>query len=144
MSFGRSEHVYFSQVCAKLCSLDIKTDESLLLVRELGFANLALGLSGLFSLAFPAWRVPALAGGVFYGLAGGNHFLHPSATGSRTLRWLPTSLLLLCCLPSARLRSFASSRATLTCTADGGSSSTLGFLMPFPSDTSRGIYVPMV
>ena len=58
--------------------LGLKTDESLLLVRELGFANLALALSGLFSIAFPAWRLPvALAGGVFYGLAGGNHFLQP-------------------------------------------------------------------
>ena len=58
--------------------LGLKSDESLLVVRELGFANLAMGLSGLLSLIFPAWRVPvALAAGVFYGLAGGNHVLQP-------------------------------------------------------------------
>jgi hypothetical protein len=55
--------------------LGLKTEESFPLVRELGFANLSLGLIGLLSIAFPIWRLPvALAGGVFYGLAGGNHF----------------------------------------------------------------------
>jgi hypothetical protein len=56
--------------------LGLKSDESLLVVRELGFANLSLGLCGILSMVFPEWRVPvALAGGVFYGLAGGNHVL---------------------------------------------------------------------
>ena len=56
--------------------LGLKSDESLLVVRELGFANLAFGLSGLLSIHFPTWCVPiAIAGGVFYGLAGGNHIL---------------------------------------------------------------------
>jgi hypothetical protein len=54
--------------------LGLEHDESLLLVRELGFANLALGLVGMLSLLLPAWRLPvALAGGVFFGLAGLNH-----------------------------------------------------------------------
>ena len=58
--------------------LGLKISESLLLVRELGFANLALGFVGLLSLLFPAWRLPvALAGGLFYGLAGANHVLQP-------------------------------------------------------------------
>jgi hypothetical protein len=53
----------------------LKTEESFPLVRELGFANLSLGLIGLLSIIFPAWRLPvALAGGSFYALAGGNHF----------------------------------------------------------------------
>lgn len=54
--------------------LSLKHQESHVLVRELGFANLAIGLSGLASALFPAWT-PALAltGGVFYFLAGINH-----------------------------------------------------------------------
>jgi hypothetical protein len=56
--------------------LGLENDESLLLVRELGFANLALGLVGMLSLVFPTWRLPVtLAGGVFFGLAGVNHVL---------------------------------------------------------------------
>jgi hypothetical protein len=54
--------------------LGLKSDESLLLVRELGFANLALGVTGVTSLFAPSWQMAiALAGGVFYGLAGVNH-----------------------------------------------------------------------
>jgi hypothetical protein len=56
--------------------LGLKSDESLVVVRELGFANLAFGLSGLLSIHFSSWCIPiALAGGIFYGLAGGNHAL---------------------------------------------------------------------
>jgi hypothetical protein len=54
--------------------LSLKSDESLVVVRELGFGNLAIGLVGLGGTLFPAW-IPAgaLAGGVFYLLAGINH-----------------------------------------------------------------------
>jgi hypothetical protein len=46
------------------------------IARELGFGNLALGTIGIASLAFHAWVVPAaIAGAVFYGLAGGAHLL---------------------------------------------------------------------
>ena len=56
--------------------LGLKSSESLLLVRELGFANVAMGAIGILSLPFPTWRLPAaLAGGVFYALAGINHAL---------------------------------------------------------------------
>jgi hypothetical protein len=51
------------------------------IVRELGFANLALGLLGTASAFYPPWRIPAaLCGGLFYGLAGLNHLLHTRAT----------------------------------------------------------------
>jgi hypothetical protein len=54
--------------------LGLKTEESLILVRELGFANVAMGLLGVLSLLVPSWRLgAALAGGVFYALAGANH-----------------------------------------------------------------------
>jgi hypothetical protein len=58
--------------------LSINHEPSLFLVRELGFANLAIGLAGLASWVFPAWApAVALSGGVFYALAGINHLLHP-------------------------------------------------------------------
>ncbi len=58
--------------------LSLKHDESLVLVRELGFANLAIGLAGLACWRFPTW-IPAVAlvGAIFYCLAGFNHLLHP-------------------------------------------------------------------
>ena len=56
--------------------LGLQNEESHLLVRELGFANVAMGLLGVASLAQPGWRVgAALTGGVFYAFAGANHVL---------------------------------------------------------------------
>jgi len=44
------------------------------LVREIGFGNLAIGALGLCTLAVAGWTVPAaLAGGLYYGLAGLGH-----------------------------------------------------------------------
>ena len=58
--------------------LGLKHDESHLLVRELGFANVAMGLLGVLSLPMPGWRMAAaLAGGVFYALAGAAHVRQP-------------------------------------------------------------------
>jgi hypothetical protein len=43
-------------------------------VRELGFANLAMGTLGLASLANGAWLAPsAMVGGLYYGLSGIGH-----------------------------------------------------------------------
>jgi hypothetical protein len=47
---------------------------SLAIVRELGFANLSMGVLGVCSLFRAGWTVPAaLAGGLYYGLAGTGH-----------------------------------------------------------------------
>jgi uncharacterized protein DUF6790 len=44
------------------------------IVRELGFANLSMGLLGLCSIAVGGWTVPAaIVGGSYYGLAGIGH-----------------------------------------------------------------------
>jgi len=60
--------------------LGLKTSEPWLVVRELGFANMALGAIALGSVLAHNWLMPAaLAGGLFYGLAGINHL----ATKSR-------------------------------------------------------------
>ncbi len=57
--------------------LGIKSEDSLLLVRELGIANSALGSVGLATLFAPSWLLPAaLAGAILYGLAGINHVFH--------------------------------------------------------------------
>jgi hypothetical protein len=58
--------------------LGLQSDEPLVLVRELGFANLGIGLVGIVSLEVASWRLAAaLAGGIFYLLAGLNHVLQP-------------------------------------------------------------------
>jgi hypothetical protein len=57
--------------------LGIRAPEAQLIVRELGFANTALGITGLGSLIRPGGLLfTAIAGAVFYGLAGVNHALH--------------------------------------------------------------------
>ncbi|HET6332062.1 MAG TPA: DUF6790 family protein [Polyangiales bacterium] len=56
--------------------LGLSSDDSLLLVRELGFANVAIGVLGIASLFVPEWTFAAtLAGGIFYAFAGANHVL---------------------------------------------------------------------
>jgi hypothetical protein len=57
--------------------LGLKNLDSLILVRELGFANTAIGSIGVGSLFAPSWVLPAaIAGTIFYGFAGINHALH--------------------------------------------------------------------
>ena len=57
--------------------LAIDGDANLVVVRELGFANLALGIGGIATLAAPSWTPPmALVGGIFYAAAGIQHALH--------------------------------------------------------------------
>lgn len=56
--------------------LGLKGDDALLLVRELGFGNTAIGVAATTSLWFSGWTLPlAVVGAVFYGLAGINHTL---------------------------------------------------------------------
>lgn len=56
--------------------LGIKDPASHMLVRELGFANTSIGIIGIFSLFATSWTVPAaVAGCIFYWLAGVNHVL---------------------------------------------------------------------
>jgi hypothetical protein len=56
--------------------LGLKTSEPWVVVRELGFANIAIGAVALGSIRAHNWLTPAaLAGAVFYGLAGTNHLV---------------------------------------------------------------------
>jgi len=55
--------------------------ESLPIVRELGFANICLGIPGIVSLFVDAWRLPAaIAGGLYFGFAGFLHAFRKAAT----------------------------------------------------------------
>jgi hypothetical protein len=57
--------------------LGMKGAEALFFVRELGFANLAMGSVGVASQASPPWVTPAaMLGAIYYGLAGINHCFH--------------------------------------------------------------------
>jgi hypothetical protein len=57
--------------------LGLSGSDSLFLVRELGFANAAIGAAGLGTLFAPSWVPPlAMVGAIFYGLAGINHCFH--------------------------------------------------------------------
>jgi len=54
--------------------LGISGDEPLQIVQELGFANLSIGLLGILTILNANWTIPAaIAGGLFYGLAGIRH-----------------------------------------------------------------------
>ena len=54
--------------------LGVKDPGAALIVRELGFANTAIGSIGIASLFFRQWEFPiALTGTIFYALAGINH-----------------------------------------------------------------------
>jgi hypothetical protein len=59
--------------------LGVKDPDAILIVRELGFANTAIGSAGLRSLYLAGWVLPvAVIGAIFYGLAGINHVTHGS------------------------------------------------------------------
>ena len=57
--------------------LGFKGAEALFFVRELGFANMAMGSVAIASLFAPSWVTPAaMLGAIYYGLAGINHCFH--------------------------------------------------------------------
>jgi hypothetical protein len=58
----------------------IKGEESWVVVKELGFANICFGVMGITSLFIPHWRiVAACTGGLFFGIAGANHIIKKPA-----------------------------------------------------------------
>lgn len=66
------------------------------LVREIGFANLAMGSLGLISLARPAFLIPAaIVGALYYGLAGLGHVSHGLRTGHERVAMVSDFLICL-------------------------------------------------
>lgn len=54
----------------------IKSNEPLIMVQELGFANLSIGILGISTIFNSSWIMPAaIAGGLFYGFAGIRHLM---------------------------------------------------------------------
>jgi hypothetical protein len=75
----------------------LKGDDALPFVRELGLANLSMGLLGMISLLLPAFVLPAaIVGGTFYGLAGINHMTGGEKNLNRTIAmWTDLYILLI-------------------------------------------------
>jgi len=86
--------------------LGVKGPDAILIVRELGFANTAIGSAGLVSVFLPAWNLPlAVIGAIFYGLAGGNHLAHKHRTRLQNAAMISdlfaaAMLLTICVAPS--------------------------------------------
>ena len=58
----------------------IEGESAFPVVRELGFANICFGLTGLVSLFLPQWRiVSAFGSGLYYGIAALNHIIKKPA-----------------------------------------------------------------
>jgi hypothetical protein len=58
--------------------LGVMDPDARVIVRELGFANTAIGVAAIASIFFPTWTSPLAAiGAVFYGLAGISHVRQP-------------------------------------------------------------------
>jgi hypothetical protein len=52
----------------------MKTRESFVVIRELGFANISMGIMGILSVINNNWRpLAAIVGGLYPGLAGFQH-----------------------------------------------------------------------
>ena len=64
----------------------IKGDDALPLVRELGVANFATGIVGMASLAKPSFVLPvAMIAAIFYGIAGVRHVAEKRRTGNENI-----------------------------------------------------------
>jgi hypothetical protein len=86
--------------------LGLESEESFILVRELGFATTAIGAIGATSLAVTGWRMPmALVGAIFYALAGANHVTHEGRTKFQNVAMISdlfiAVVLVACCLGAA-------------------------------------------
>jgi hypothetical protein len=85
--------------------LGIKGEDCKRVIRELGFGNTAIGCIGAGSLLYPGWVLPAaIAGSVFYGLAGVNHFMQKARGMNENVAMVSDVLvavvLIVCLLPS--------------------------------------------
>ena len=55
----------------------VSEEKSFLIVKEVGFANISIGLIGILSIYLPEFRLAAAAaGGLYFGLAGWLHFFN--------------------------------------------------------------------
>jgi hypothetical protein len=65
---------------------NMSTVESYVVIRELGFSNIALGVIGILSAINDCWRsIAAISGCLFFGLAGIQHLLKKPDTGNEVI-----------------------------------------------------------
>ena len=81
---------------------NLRSTESHIVIKELGFANLTLGLMASASLFLPSWQLPAACMGIFfYGAAGIQHVIKRPVSANEWIALvsdLYISILLLVCL----------------------------------------------
>ncbi len=88
--------------------LGVKDPDATLIVRELGFANTAIGSAGLGSIYLAGWVLPvAVIGAIFYALAGINHGTHRSRNTLQNVAmtsdfFAATVLLIFCVFTTAK------------------------------------------
>lgn len=64
----------------------ITNQDSLVVVKELGFSNLCMGLAGILSVANPYWtQIIAVCGGLYFGLAGMQHIIKKPVSTNETI-----------------------------------------------------------
>jgi uncharacterized protein DUF6790 len=64
----------------------IKNEESFVLVKELGFANICMGLVGLLSILKSGWcPLAAIGGGLYFGFAGIEHIIKKPVSTNETI-----------------------------------------------------------
>jgi hypothetical protein len=86
----------------------MKSQESFVIIRELGFANISLGVMGILSVINHDWRLlAAIVGGLFLGIAGLQHlFKKPDSQNEVIAMFYDLSVLIIiilyliftCCL----------------------------------------------
>jgi hypothetical protein len=72
--------------------LKLKGKESYVVIRELGFANISLGIMGILSVLNDSWRMlAALAGSIFFGFAALQHGARkPCGLNEKVAFWYDT------------------------------------------------------
>ena len=74
----------------------MKSSESFVVIRELGFANIALGVMGILSVINSNWRMlAAITGGLFFGLAGIQHLFKKPDSRNELIAMLYDLIVLL-------------------------------------------------
>lgn len=74
----------------------LRSEDSQIIVRELGFANICFGLTGILSLFIPQMRsAAAFAGGLYMGIAGVNHVIKKTASANEVVAMISDLFILL-------------------------------------------------
>jgi hypothetical protein len=75
---------------------DLHDPASFPIVRELGFANLSMGLLGICSVMHAGWVIPAaIVGGLYYGLAGIGHVFQKNRNAKENLAMVSDGFIFL-------------------------------------------------